>query len=115
LVVVGLLIFVVLKLTGCNSTYAEGSRVGVLTKYSSKGVVFKSGEGTLQVMGADATNVGMAASQWDFSVRNNDIEIQLNQALQNGTRVRIHYRQWFVGPMQIDTKYEVVRVESLGK
>ena len=69
--------------SSCLEHYSDGERIGYITKFSRKGVMFKSWEGHLNM-----TQTGMnSADGWDFSIDNdmeggsaNDIQMLKNAA-----------------------------------
>jgi hypothetical protein len=75
-----------------NYTYSEGSRAGVLIKFSKKGYVFKTYEGELNIGGmGNIPNTAQVNSIWAFSVRDNataDILMKLE-----GKQLSLHYQQ----------------------
>jgi hypothetical protein len=75
-----------------NYTYSEGSRAGVLIKFSKKGYVFKTYEGELNIGGmGNIPNTAQVNSMWDFSVRNNAVADSLMKL--EGKKVSLHYRE----------------------
>ena len=94
---------------------SDGKRVGVLTKFSHKGLFIKSYEGELN-MGGVRNNVNskgessVVANVWEFSCSN----AQMAEKLENlvGKEVVIKYHQSFAG-LQRDTSYDVVSVEEV--
>jgi len=89
---------------GCNDGYSDGVREGDLIKMSTKGFIWKSGEGELKL-----AEFGPKAEPWDFSCRDEDLIKQLKAA--TGEKVKLTYKQWMIKPAQIDTKYEITAVE----
>jgi len=75
-----------------NYTYSEGSRAGVLIKFSKKGYVFKTFEGELNIGGmGNIPNTAQVNSIWTFSVRDNataDAMMKLE-----GKKVSLHYKE----------------------
>jgi hypothetical protein len=82
-------------MTSCTENYSNGERIGMITKFSEKGLVYDSWEGTL-----NTTQTGMnSATPFEFSVDNdvNDpvvISI-LDSAATNGWKVKIKYHETF--------------------
>src|SRR5437660_1358865 len=74
-------------------TYSEGSRTGMLLKFSHKGYVFKTWEGELNLGGMTEAGGAMLNNIWTFSVR--DEEKETIGALQQyeGKRVRLSYKE----------------------
>lgn len=75
-------------------TYSEGSRVGVITKFSYKGNWKKTWEGE---MAMGSINQGGQREKWEFSVYEptdgEGIVKQVEDAMDSGERVKVHYRQ----------------------
>ena len=94
---------------------SDGKRVGVLTKFSHKGLFIKSYEGELNMGGlrnklnSDGNSISVA-NVWEFSCSN----AQMAEKLENlvGKEVVIKYHQSFAG-LQRDTSYDVVSVEEV--
>jgi hypothetical protein len=81
--------------TSCTENYSNGERIGMITKFSKKGLIFDSWEGTL-----NTTQTGMnSAEPFEFSVDNdiNDVKIiaTLDGAATEGWKVKIKYHQVF--------------------
>lgn len=82
-------------MTSCTENYSNGERIGMVTKFSEKGLVWSSWEGTL-----NTTQTGMnSAEPFEFSVDNdlNDPKViaTLDSAATNGWKVKIKYHQTF--------------------
>ena len=94
---------------------SDGKRVGVLTKFSHKGLIIKSYEGELN-MGGVRNNVNskgersMVANVWEFSCSNPQMAEKLENLV--GKEVVIKYHQSFAG-LKRDTSYDVVSVEEV--
>jgi len=107
-----------LVMTSCTENYSNGERIGMLTKFSQKGLVFDSWEGTL-----NTTQTGMNSAQpFEFSVDNdvNDPKTiaKLDSAATYGWKVKIKYHEtfgknWFNN--RGETNYFVNEVEVLDK
>ncbi len=96
-----------------NFTYSEGNRAGMLIKFSTKGFVFKTYEGELNV-GSVNPGVGssVANNTWSFSVKDKKLADQLS--IMEGKMVRLHYKEKIKNlPWQGETKYFVDKVEVL--
>lgn len=100
-------------LWACSWTYSEGTRAGTLTKISSKGVVFKTWEGQLNLGGFQQSAAeGVVGNIWEFSVRKREVF----EKLQNyeGKQVKLYYKERYKAmPWQGDTNYFVVNVEEV--
>ena len=86
---------VAVTLTSCTENYSNGERIGMITKFSEKGLVWSSWEGTL-----NTTQTGMnSAEPFEFSVDNdiNDPKViaTLDSAANAGWKVKIKYHQTF--------------------
>lgn len=94
---------------------SDGKRVGVLTKFSHKGLLIKSYEGELN-MGGVRNNFNskgersMVANVWEFSCSNPQMAEKLENLV--GKEVVIKYHQSFAG-LQRNTSYDVVSVEEV--
>jgi len=96
--------------------YSSGFRAGVPTKFSHKGVIFKTYEGTLNVGGLTNTPEGAIPTTWEYSVRVSDKKVQedIEMALQTGSRVKLYYTErYFRFFWEGDTKYFVHQVELI--
>ena len=85
----------VLLLASCTENYSNGERIGMITKFSEKGLVWNAWEGTL-----NTTQTGMnSAEPFEFSVDNdlNDPKVisTLDSAASYGWKVKIKYHQTF--------------------
>ena len=93
---------------------SDGKRVGVLTKFSHKGLFIKSYEGEMNMGGVRNSIIGgargIAANVWEFSCSNPQIAKQLEELV--GKEVSIKYHQSFAG-LSRDTSYDVVSVEEV--
>lgn len=88
------------SLTSCTENYSKGERIGTITQFSMKGLVWKAHEGHLNV-----TQTGMNSSTgFDFSVdRDNESEalvVLLDSAANFGWKVKVDYHEvagfnWF--------------------
>lgn len=104
--------------TSCTENYSNGERIGMVTKFSEKGLVYKSWEGHL-----NTTQTGMNSSEgFDFSVDNdvNDpiVIATLDSAATYGWKVKIKYHEtfgknWFSN--RGETNYFVNEVDILDK
>lgn len=106
----------------CSQNYSNGERIGFITKFSEKGVWWKSWEGELNL-----TQTGMnTSSLFNFSI-DNDLEGQdgyaalvktLDSAAIYGWKIKARYHQtigwnWFNN--RGETNYFVTNVEVLDK
>lgn len=94
---------------------SDGKRVGVLTKFSHRGLFIKSYEGELNMGGIrnkinSDFNRSVVANVWQFSCSNPLMVEKLDRLV--GKEVVIKYHQSFAGLMR-DTSYDVVGVEEV--
>ncbi|HSZ72199.1 MAG TPA: hypothetical protein VK750_05945 [Cytophagaceae bacterium] len=98
--------------------YGEGSIAGTLVKLTKKGIIFHTYEGKLNTqmfVGEGSSASGLGLNLWDFTVVKNDSLIaKLEDAMLNGHRVKLDYKQrFFTLPWIGDTKYIVYSAEVL--
>jgi len=86
-ILVPILLFLLWTALALAWSYSDGDRAGVLQKFSRKGWICKTWEGEL----AMTTVPGVAPTLWEFTVREDDVAQQINQAL--GQRVVLHYSE----------------------
>jgi hypothetical protein len=73
-------------------TYSEGSRVGLLQKFSRKGLVFKTYEGEMILSSVTGgNNVVIASEKFLFSVTDKDLAVCLDSL--QGRDVVVYYKQ----------------------
>lgn len=95
------MLIMALSFTSCTENYSNGERVGFLTKFSHKGMIWKSWEGTLNL-----TQTGMNSSGDPFAFsldndRNQDALVaRLDSAATFGWKVKLRYHEvagynWF--------------------
>lgn len=109
---------VFLAACGSGIFYSDGSRVGVVQKFSKSGLFFPTWDGELVMDGIKPTatsNGGAGLSNvWTFGAGTNEtIARQIEDAMNAGYRVRLTYKQHvFTGPSW-GTSYHVVKVERV--
>lgn len=107
LAIIGILLALVVGgAKGCSQS--EGSRVGIISKISKKGIAMKSWEGDLLLGTGNSTTV------WSFSVNDDKIVAQIQEAMRSGKRVELTYEQAFF-KIATDTPYNIVKVTVLEK
>ncbi|RRB02066.1 hypothetical protein [Larkinella rosea] len=93
-------------------SYSDGERAGTISKYSRRGFVFKTWEGVLNVGGFSGETGSLTPQYFDFSVKDDSVAQQINQAVKTGQRVTLHYEEKLVKlPWNGETKYFVTGVE----
>jgi len=113
-----LLVFMSLGMMSCSENYSNGERIGFVTKFSNKGLWWKSWEGELNL-----TQTGMnTSSLFDFSVDNDrpdeNVISLLDSAAIHGWKVKVKYHEvfgwnWFSN--RGETDYFATKVEILDK
>lgn len=102
-------------LVGCNDSYSDGDRVGIVTKLSHKGWQYKTWEGEMNLGGLASNGEGhLEATTWAFTIPDEDEKsLKLIQEAQRSQKpVVIHYKQWMVRPRcTTDSGYMVQGVE----
>jgi hypothetical protein len=94
---------------------SEGSRAGTITKLSRKGILFKTYEGELNTqmyIDESSSASGIGLRMWEFSLINNDsLYTVLSQAMLDGHRVELKYKQrFFKLPWLGDSEYIVTDI-----
>lgn len=117
-IVIGIVAAVVVGMAGCavgcGEGYSDGTRTGTITKFSRKGIVWKSYEGEMNLGGMRSTTDGNGAPSvvpnvWQFHAAD-ALAAKVEEAQRSGKPVSIHYRQWIVSPVTQDYDYDVVSV-----
>lgn len=101
-----------------NFEYAKGERIGVINKFSYKGLLWKTYEAEMVLEGLTAGQT-TAANLWHFSIDNSlpDMEKEifidnLSYAIKNNTKMRVEYRQiFFPLPWRGQTGSFVTKIE----
>jgi prepilin-type N-terminal cleavage/methylation domain-containing protein len=102
---------------GCS--VSDGNRVGLVTKFSHKGILNKSWEGEL-VMGGARTksdgngNTSVVANVWQFSVLDGTLAAKIDKLQETGHRAKLVYHQTLMrNPYNRDTAYIIVEAVDL--
>jgi hypothetical protein len=73
-------------------TYSDGTRTGLLQKFSRKGTIFKTYEGELILSSvASSKNVTIASEKFLFSVQDKEVATQLENL--QGKIIDVHYKE----------------------
>ena len=116
---IALLVVSAFMFTSCSENYSNGERIGTITRFSNKGIVWKSWEGNLNI-----TQTGMNSSgePFEFSMDNDKdqpkIKETIDSAAQHGWKVKVIYKQvrgWNWWSNRGETNYFVEKVEVLDK
>lgn len=103
---------------GCGEGYSDGERTGIVSKFSRKGLVYKSWEGELNCGGlrqqtaADGKSVETVANVWAFHASDREAA-RLQEVMRRGEAVTIRYRQWFHSPITQTSDYDVLEVTAV--
>jgi hypothetical protein len=104
-------------LSACAPNYSEGSRIGVVTKISKKGLIYKSWEGSLNQGGTKtvATKDGsmVVPNAMDFNVSDPEVLKQILDVARSGATVELEYTEWAIAPPSIDNTYVITKVTIL--
>lgn len=103
---------------GCSGTYSEGSRVGTVSKFSLKGVTYKTWEGELLIGGMRSTrdsdgNSQLVGNVWEFTVETDrkDLIDAIQNAMDHNQPVRLKYiEKGYSSPFDGNTRYRVKEV-----
>lgn len=94
----------------CGRDYSNGSRYGIITKLSLKGVIFESWEGeALMSLPFDQSNV-VQPEKFEFNVDPSCVD-KIKNALHSGKRVELVYRQWLIPPLTICSDYVIIDIK----
>ena len=101
----------VLWLTACGQNYSNGERVGIVTKLSEKGLIFKSWEGEMLI----ALPVEVAGTtqpeNFVFNVAPEAVG-KVKNAMASGKRVTFVYREWALPPLTVEHAHVIVDVKK---
>lgn len=102
--------------------YSIGYRMGEITKFSIKGIMFKSGEGQM-LMGSESTPYSIKSKDgdgkvttkninpWQFSSLNTEINNLINENI--GEYVYVKYKESYIKSPSVDTPYEIIEINSI--
>ena len=69
--------------------YSEGTRVGIIYKFSKKGMVFKTYEGEMMLPGIRNKSKSLSTNTFNFSVTDEELAQKLMKS--QGMEVELHY------------------------
>ncbi len=91
-------------------SYSDGTRNGHIVKFSKKGVMMKTWEGELHL---DCSRIGANPQPWLFSVSDETIANQVQQASLDNSCVNLYYKEKYMTfPWVGDSKYIIYKVEK---
>lgn len=118
--IVVLVILTIYGITMCSKHglaegYSEGDRIGVIRKFSEKGLIFKSYEG--EMMLAMPEGYFGQADTFLFSVpkENKKIANKIMEGMKSGKRCKLRYSQYLLSPIYLSSSYVITDVEILEK
>lgn len=108
---ISLSLLILLFISSCGYPYSDGNRQGYIRKFSKKGFISKTWEGELvqQVQGV------MVADTFDFTVSDENLAMQIQEALAKQKKVEITYKEklYFFSLPQGDTNYFIQSIKYL--
>ncbi len=109
-----LIIFAALYFVACSCSpnYSEGERIGVVTKISRKGLLFKSWEASALIALPASVGSNVEPERFDFNVDESAVQM-VQEAAANGKRVKLIYHQWAISPIDIENDHVVTKVEAV--
>ena len=108
MIVIAMMMIIITILLGGGGlgSYSDGDRVGIITKFSHKGILWTTWEGEMVMGGVRAG--GNVANVWEFSVTDQTIVARLQETIASGKAVKLHYKQILVArPWNGSTTYYV--------
>jgi len=107
-------------ITACGQDYSTGTRAGVVTKLSRKGIFCKTWEGELAMLSVRGVSrddgTATMSNAFPFTAADDAVASELQGAMEAGLPVVLHYSQWAIRPpCQTSTGYMVTRVEVPGR
>lgn len=116
LVILALVLFGLGYYLFATYTYSEGTRSGLLLKFSKKGYMFKTWEGEINLGGISQGEGTILNNIWAFSVLSNETETIKNLQQYEGKRIRLSYREKMRHfPWQGETNYFVYKAETIAQ
>lgn len=106
---------------GCGQGYSDGERTGIVSKFSRKGLVYKSWEGELNcgglrqrttTDGSGNPKIETVANVWAFHA-SDEHSARIQEAMRRNEAVTIRYRQWFHSPITQTSDYDVLEVTAV--
>ena len=105
-----------------NYEYSRGTRVGVVNKFTNKGLVWKTYEGEMALEGLTSGGSSTGANLWDFSLDSErrhgenieELARKIQESSEAAQKVRIKYVQPYESwPWRGETGYFVQSVEPV--
>jgi hypothetical protein len=105
------LVLALLTLAACAPNFSSGERIGIVTKLSEKGLIFKSWEGSMLIALPIEVAGSTTPEEFEFNVDPAVVQ-DVQKAMQSGKRVTLVYRQWCMCPWSIDHNHVIVAVKG---
>ena len=112
------LAFAAVNMTGCGVVeYSEGARAGIPTKFSKKGIIFKTYEGQLAMANFGKSGRGETSrlsNSFNFSVLDESLVAKIEEARDNQQTVSLQYSQvLWPAPWVQDSEYVITGVKTV--
>lgn len=114
-----LFLIATILITGCSEHYSKGERIGVITKFSQKGLIWKSWEGSLNIT---QTGMNTSGEPFLFSMDNNKenetLQLQIDSAANLGWKVKVVYHECFgtnITGSRGETNYFIDKLEIIDR
>ena len=115
---VGFGVFIwLIAFVGWFPNYSEGERTGDVFRFSKKGLIWKSWEGTMYLGGITSGTSGVQMEKFYFSIPESQeseksalIEKIKECSRHRETKCTIKYKQWLKSPISIESNYVVIGV-----
>ena len=113
LVIVLVFYFGIMYLLGAVLVYSKADRTGYIYKFSHKGYLFKTDEGTLKTGFLNIGSISTPNEEWAFSVDNDSVAKQIS-AFDQRIAVKLYYKEFYTRLFyKGDTKYFVYKMEAM--
>jgi hypothetical protein len=99
---------------GCVRNYSTGERVGIITKLSEKGLIFKSWEASMLIALPIEVAGTTQPETFEFNVDESVVD-NVKDAIEKSKRVKVYYRQWLMPPPTIDNAHVAIKIEDIKK
>lgn len=103
-----------LMMVGCY-TISDGEKMGIITKFSKSGFLFKTYEAEL-IRGGLTSGSGVFGQSFDFTISDPAMAETVKIAMEQQKEIKIKYHQeWLVAPWRGATQYFLDSVEIIEK
>lgn len=82
-------------LSSCTENFSNGERIGYITKFSERGLLFKSYEGELNLSQTGMNSAGVFQFSLDNDTNTKTLQNKIYYAQQNGKKVKLTYHETF--------------------